>query len=464
MKPAIPLLGSLAVVSGCFDPQVGADLECAEGEPRCPSGYECGADERCYPEGSAPPIDAANADALAADAAAPLVTIERISAGGLHTCAGLDSGAVRCWGRGLGGRLGYGNTDNVGDEDTPANAGDVAIGGKVVQLSAAAGHTCALLSSDSVRCWGLGGRGRLGYGNTENVGDDEAPADVGDVDVGGPVKQVEAGGLHTCALLESGAVRCWGSAEFGQLGYGNTEDVGGERTPASVGDVEVGAVVRQLALGSAHTCALLETGAVRCWGRGSEGQLGYGNTDNVGDEDTPESAGNVAIGAAVEQIAAGNEHTCARISDGRVRCWGSGAHGRLGQGNTEDIGDDEFPASVSTIDIGGPVRQIAAGGRHTCALLETGAVRCWGQGEFGQLGYGNTDNVGDEDAPESAGDVDVGGPVRAITAGGAHTCALLESGNVRCWGDGSFGRLGYGNTDSVGDENTPASAGDVPAL
>jgi alpha-tubulin suppressor-like RCC1 family protein len=96
--------------------------------------------------------------------------------------------------------------------------------------------------------------------------------------------------------------------------------------------------------------------------------------------------------------------------------------------------------------------------------METGAVRCWGQAGEGQLGYGNTRTIGDDLTPAVAGDVDVGGIAIQLTTGGEHTCALLESGSVRCWGNGEYGQLGYGNVESIGDDETPSSAGDVPVF
>ena len=110
--------------------------------------------------------------------------------------------------------------------------------------------------------------------------------------------------------------------------------------------------------------------------------------------------------------------------------------------------------------MGGTVIQIDAGVFHTCALLDTGAVRCWGAGGTGRLGYGNSVTIGDDETPATAGDVDVGGTVAQIVTG-SHTCALLDTGAVRCWGSGTDGKLGYGNTTIIGDNETPASAGDV---
>ena len=390
--------------------------------------------------------------------------VTQITVGDSHNCALLDTGAVRCWGYGGNGQLGYGNISNIGDDEAPATAGDVDVGGAVVQIDTGTGYTCAVLDTGSVRCWGSNDKSSLGYVGADFVGANETPASVGDVDVGGTVTQIATGFFHTCALLDTGDVRCWGRANFGRLGYGNQVTIGDDETPASAGDVDIGIAATQIAVGHNHTCALLVTSNVRCWGNGNDGALGYGNTTNVGDNESPASAGDVDLGGTVIQIAAGDEHTCALLDTGAVRCWGLGQAGRLGYGNTNDIGRRETPASAGFVDVGGTVTQIAAGDRQTCALLDTGAVRCWGSNGWGRLGYPNTDAVGGDDTPASAGDVDVGGIVTQIAAGFRHTCALLDTGSVRCWGFSLEGRLGYGNSNDIGDDETPASAGDVDVV
>ena len=135
-------------------------------------------------------------------------------------------------------------------------------------VSAGGWHSCALFDTGKVRCWGEAFSGQLGYGNRTNIGDTEKPNSVEYVDIGGTVKQIEAGARHTCALLTTGSVRCWGSSTDGQLGYGNKNQVGSGNTwtITAVGDVNVGGVVKQIAVGDYHTCALLTTGKVRCWG------------------------------------------------------------------------------------------------------------------------------------------------------------------------------------------------------
>ena len=129
---------------------------------------------------------------------------------------------------------------------------------------------------------------------------------------------------------------------------------------------------------------------------------------------------------------------------------GIGEFGQLGYGNTNTIGDDETPDTVGVVNLGQTASAITAGGSHTCAILADNTVKCWGRGNNGQLGYGNIDNIGDNETPNTVGVVNLGQTAKAITAGGSsqfgggHTCALLADNTVKCWGFGRFGRLGYG--------------------
>ena len=387
-----------------------------------------------------------------------------VAASGNSTCALVGAGQVRCWGGSVVGQLGYGNELTIGDDELPSSVGYVKIGGRVQQLSVGGVAACVVLTNGHVRCWGGAGQGTLGYGNDQDVGDDETPAAAGDVDVGGLVQQVSTSG-NTCALLLDGHVRCWGiggPSGLGLLNYHNGDVIGDDETPASVGTVEVGEKVVQIATAASHSCALLSTGNVRCWGSSYNGFIGYGNLVDVGEYITPAQVGDVNVGGPVKQLALGETHTCALLTNGKVRCWGENDYGQLGYGHTHNIGDDETPASAGDVDVGGEVQQIAVGGAHTCALLTSGAVRCWGIGTSGQLGYGNLRSIGDDETPASAGSVDVGAPVRQISLGSGHTCVVTTSGGVRCWGTGDSGALGYGNIRTLGDDEAPSTAGDVP--
>ena len=392
--------------------------------------------------------------------------VTQIDAGEEHTCALFSGGDVRCWGRGEAGRLGYGNTNDVGDNETPASVGNVDIGAPAVKISAGGSHTCAILIDGKVRCWGSGAFGQLGYGNTENIGDDEPPSSAGDVSLSGTALHISAGRFHTCVVLSDNSVQCWGDGASGRLGYGNTDTIGNDELPSSVGVVNVGEPVSEVVASVFHTCALLTNGYIRCWGNGSNGILGYGNTTSIGNtpENLPFTAGNVGLSVEAEQVTAGLFHTCANLITGVIQCWGASFSGQLGYGSTTTIGDDEPPTSGGNVSFGGSGDQITAGSDHTCTILTNGRVSCWGSGLFGRLGYGSVANIGDNEMPSSVGLVDLGDTATQVTAGNNHTCALLTTGGVRCWGNGANGKLGNVSLEDIGDEleETPATTEDIP--
>ncbi|MBL4635138.1 MAG: hypothetical protein JKY56_14800 [Kofleriaceae bacterium] len=425
--------------------------ECATNAFSCPSesvcannsgGYDCECQLGYEVEGSQC-IDATTG-------------VQSVGAGDLHTCVLMDEGVVKCWGIGLNGRTGHANTATIGDNEAASAASIVNLTTTpAVQLAVGGAHNCILLDDGHVRCWGNGADGRLGYENHEDIGDDEDPIDAGNLPLVGKAVRLALGQKHSCALLENGSVRCWGSNTYGQLGSGPTI-FPVDYTQA----VDLGAPAIDLVAGDFHTCAILDNGEVYCRGLGSMGRLGYGNTNSVGLLQTPREAGPVSIGGTATAIAAGQNHSCAILSDSTMRCWGRGADGVLGNQGTSNIGDNELPSDTPVLSIDNTLISVSAGGSHTCILTGSGQVQCFGKGQDGQLGYGNATNIGDNETPSSAGYVDVGNVVE-IDAGNKHTCAVLSSGAVRCWGNSSLGQLGYGNTLNIGDTETPASAGDI---
>jgi alpha-tubulin suppressor-like RCC1 family protein len=407
--------------------------------------------------------------------------VQQIVTGERHTCALLSDGSVKCWGLNTEGQLGYPGVSKVA---VPSSVEPVSItnlpGVTVTALAAGWMHTCALLSDGSVKCWGWNDRGQLGYGHTKDIGDDEAPSSVAPVSVttlpGVTVKAIAAG-RHTCALLSNDTVKCWGGEP---LGYGNSEDIGDDELPSSVEPISVttapGVTVRSIAVGFYNTYALLSDGSLRGWGLSGWGELGYGNPSTVGDDEPPSSVGPVSVtstpGVTVEQVTAGRNHTCALLSDGSVKCWGAiFQNAGVGYGNEEPIGDDELPSSLGPINLttapGIKAKQIVSGVAHTCALLTDDTVTCWGWSGQGELGYGNTDTIGDDELPSSVGPVSVtttGSPkVVALSAGSAayDTCAVLAGGAAKCWGLNADFELGYGTTENIGDDQLPSAAGTV---
>ena len=140
-------------------------------------------------------------------------------------------------------------------------------------------------------------------------------------------------------------------------------------------------------------------------------------------------------------IAAGEDHTCAIQSDGSVRCWGEGDNGRLGYGGTAN---KNTPTATSSLGSGRTAIDITAGGDHTCAVLDNGSVACWGLNNYGQLGDGTTTN---RQTPTQT--LSLGRPAVAVEAGMHVTCALLDNGSVSCWGRNHAGQLGRGYTNST---------------
>jgi hypothetical protein len=146
---------------------------------------------------------------------------------------------------------------------------------------------------------------------------------------------------------------------------------------------------------------------------------------------------------------------------GDVRCWGELQTGLLGYGNATTIGDDEPASAAGIVDVGGDVVALD-GGRGTCTIVSGGAVRCWGGNQFGTLGLGHTMIIGDDEDPSAAGDAPLGALADSISATGYHACIVTDAGDARCWGAGGQGQLGLGATENIGDDETPDSVGPVP--
>ena len=199
---------------------------------------------------------------------------------------------------------------------------------------------------------------------------------------------------HGCALFESGQIKCWGDNRYGQLGLGHSHNIGDGEQLSDVAFVSVGGRVLDLALGARNTCALLDGGAVKCWGDNEYGQLGQGNTDRIGDNESPSAIAAIALGEGrkVTQVAVGQSFACAVLSSGKVMCWGEGR--LLGLAGAANIGDDELPSTASALNLGGSAASIVIKENSSCVILSGGTsdgrIRCWGHNHYGQLGLGHT--------------------------------------------------------------------------
>jgi len=299
----------------------------------------------------------------------------------------------------------------------------IVVGGQVLrvtQISAGGNHTCAVTTSGAAKCWGRGDYGQLGDGGTNT--NQPTPVDVSGLTSG--VASISTGTLHTCAVTTSGAAKCWGYNYYGQLGDGGTNT--SQPTPVDVSGLTSG--VSSISAGDNHTCAVTTSGAAKCWGYSANGQLGNGSTVN-----SPRPVSVIGLDSGVTQIAAGQSHTCS-VHAGAAKCWGYGGDGRLGNGGTSN-----HATPVSVTGLGSGVTQITVGYIHTCAVHD-GAAKCWGGGANGRLGNGSTMQ---RTTPVSV--TGLGSGVTQISAGVTHTCAV-HGGAAKCWGTGANGRLGNGST------------------
>ncbi|GAA3350784.1 hypothetical protein GCM10020358_77990 [Amorphoplanes nipponensis] len=267
--------------------------------------------------------------------------VVQVDAGQAHTCAIDVRGTARCWGDGTAGQLGDGART---DRDTPVAVTGLA-GRNLVGVTTGARHTCAVDDEGGAWCWGDGAHGQLGVPGRRGSA---APVRVGGM--GGPVVDIAAGRDSTCAVTAGGAVFCWGSDAYGQLGVGRPGD---RDEPVAV---PVRGQFREVTVGGRQACALAVTGRAYCWGAGKARPVP------------------VDLAAPLGEVTAGGKHTCGLERGGRASCWDRSAARAV-------------PVPVAA---GGALRDLDAGEEHTCAFDVRGYASCWGAGAAGQLGAGST--------------------------------------------------------------------------
>lgn len=433
------------------------------------SGRVCGFDPVCGLEcGSCGPGESCAGDGSAC-VSSQMRVVESLSAGVTrsHTCAVFDDATVGCWGANGSGQLGLGDLDARGDQpdELGANLQLADVGAPVQRVYAGEAHTCALTTAGTVRCWGEGDHGALGRGDVSTIGDQagELPDDLVDVDLPlGTVSDLCLGDQFGCALDEAGAVACWGRNDFGQLGQGDIEDRGdqADELGTALSPVALDGSATQIACGRHHTCARVG-GDLYCWGRNDWGQLGIGDAEHRGDGPDemgaalPKAA--LGDGRTVRLLAVGSHHACVVLDDDAVKCWGQGFWGNVGLESDQVFGDTPgtTPDQLSALNLGtqSEIAELEAGDRHSCARFEDDEIRCWGYPWA--LGVGDSEGRGA--APNTMGDnleaARLSGlSLAGLWGGGDFTCAMTTDGRVQCWGYGLSGQLGVGDTQTRGDE------------
>jgi alpha-tubulin suppressor-like RCC1 family protein len=359
-------------------------------------------------------------------------------------------------------------------------------------------HTCSRTDDGRIKCWGRNNEGQLGYDDTTNRGNGVGPntntlAAV-NLGTGRTAVAISAGDFQTCAILDNGDTKCWGSNSNGEAGQGTVSAGIGRAAGqmAALQPINFGAGRRaiEIASGQRFTCARLDDNTVKCWGRNAEGQLGQGNVAELGVAPGDiAAAAPVDLGAGLTPIALslGHHHVCAVLTDSggtrHTKCWGDNRWGQLGRGDTTNRGDNggEMGAALPDVTLGTglTVDTLMATGGHNCAKLSDLSTKCWGLNTWGQVGLnagnnnpadpllcaGADDCIGDaaNEMGDSLPPAIAAGNTAKMSLGYRHGCVLLTSGTLNCWGTNQEGQLGLGDNAGpkaiIGD-----AAGEMGAL
>ena len=346
---------------------------------------------------------------------------------------------------------------------------DIGTGGFASLVETGGASTCVILKTGGLKCWGSNDHGQLGQGDgiTRSSAGDSVP--VINLGTGRSATQIAMGQQFMCALLDNGSVKCWGSNYSGQLGLGDTLDRG--NLPGQMGDalpavnLGTGRTAVRITAALAHACAILDNGALKCWGQNAFAQLGQGDYTNrgtmagqMGDMLLPISLG---MGRTAVGVAVSSDNTCAILDNLTVKCFGLGNRGECGQASTADCGTSAgtLGNALPVINIGSgftpvPPYGVSMGWVHVCARSASNQVKCWGYNGDGELGIGDVVNRGT--MASQMGDflpfvsLGSGRTVTQMVSTMNGNCALLDDHTIKCWGINSSGELGQGDTTNRG--------------
>ena len=421
-----------------------------------------------------------------------------------HVCIVTSWGGVKCWGdnshlalgRGSEGGPHFSFEGSVGDDEFAFYQMGVYTLGRARSVHTTTGFSCVFHEQGTFECWGSNEFQQLGY-RDETDTSSMLPSAVSKHHFVNfpPLTHVACGYHTTCVITEAGRLACFGLNHYGEAGHARSTTPDGVAYPQTLharlqngsdAYVDLLAPVSRVSIGGGHTCAVLVDGRVQCFGRNDWGQRGLlfvvdnvpptiglteaqrftnpGGDSAMGWTEVPNDFGAVKLpsGTFVIDISCGAGHTCALTSTGEVVCWGKGGvglgiarSGWLGYGSPDSVGDSPERPINQTVQLSGRAVGISAGIFHTCAVLHTGQVQCWGEGVRGELGLGNVKSVGDDETPAQAGVAQFPRTVLQVAAGRSSTCVLLKGGYVHCIGLSEQGQGGIGNDVSV-------STGDLP--
>ena len=375
-------------------------------------------------------------------------SVSSASIGHTTACAVMDDGSLYCWGSGQYGALGLGNNIShltpqmVGNDPSSYQGGngslvtDISVD-VIPMVTAGSEHTCALTYNGTVWCWGGNHMGQLGVGDTLTR---TTPVEVA-LPNGSRSTLIDAGGYHTCSIMQDNTVMCWGDIE------GAVPSV----LPYHV-QMPPNSTVNSISVGSHHACVIMDNATIWCWGPNWQGEIGDGTTNSS----SAPSLVHLPQYESPISVSAGHLATCAAMDSGNAYCWGNGNLGQIGNAL---FADTSTPVQV-TLPAGKEVLDISAGGNHACAILNDAEIYCWGDNYANRLGVGAGEGnligtptkvlmplIPNTNYPSAA---------MSVSSGGQHTCTVLVNRSVYCWGVGEgMGTIGDGSWDNA---TTPTMA------
>ena len=366
-----------------------------------------------------------------------IYTNTTIAAGTYNGCAILENQSMVCWGDNEYGQLGDGTTTGSA---VPIYV-NVAANETPVEVTVGQVTACALMESGNIYCWGSGYYGKMGNGEPWN--DDYVNTEMRQVLLpeGQGGQTVSISGGHICTILNNGDVYCWGRGNQGQLGYGGTSN---RNIPAKVNLPGQRSAIA-ISTGTFMTCAITNDGMGYCWGENDEGQLGNGTTNSR--QMTPVEV-LFPSGYTPVSISAGDDFACALMDNRKVMCWGENNDGRLGQGPLAT--DDETTPVWVSMENSETAHFLDIGTKSACMILDSEETKCWGTNEEGQIGQGDTD----VDYYSTPTEVNGSHDFVALSINSDTICAITSNAEGYCWGDNEAGQTGRGSIDT--NEPTPS--------